>query len=150
MKRVALYLLALWPVLAQVPGGLPCTPQTGRCTVNANRGTYAIDLGCFDSPDCVTGIECEQADYTYDLCTCTIITVGFTDYCGLGLSRHPGSHSTPDRQRNAIARALSCQRTHAAYQRALMPSIRLHQSVLPTIKRLNAGLTWYMHQIAYN
>jgi hypothetical protein len=94
----------------------------------------------------VTGIECEQADYTYDVCTCTIITVGFTNYCGSGVA----GNLAPDRQHNAIARAPSCQRIHAAYQRTFLPSIRLHQSVLPTIKRLNAGLTWYMHQITYN
>jgi hypothetical protein len=147
MKRVALYFLALWPALAQVPGGLPCTPPPGNCVYGGlGSATYTVTLGCFDSPDCILGVECEEADYTYDVCTCTVIVVGFTTYCQQGIARN----LTPDRQRNAIARAPSCQRLHAAYQRALMPSIRLHQSVLPTIKRLNAGLTWYMHQIAYN
>jgi hypothetical protein len=147
MKRVALYLLALWPVMAQVPGGLPCTPPAGRCVYGSlGSATYTVDLGCFDSPDCVTGIECEQADYTYDVCTCTVIVVGFTNYCGSGVA----GDLRPDRQRNAIARAPSCRRLHAAVLCSAMPSIRLHQSVLPTIKRLNAGLSWYVHQVAYN
>jgi hypothetical protein len=91
MLKTTLVLLFAATLYAQVPGGLPCTPMTTKCTVNAQTATYTIQLGCFDSPDCVTGVECEEADYTYDLCTCTVIVVGFTDYCSFGLSTHPGN-----------------------------------------------------------